>query len=200
LLQGVEDLTVLADEMLQIATDDLDGSAVTIDVDVDVPVEVRDVEQLLQEVGGDVAFTLQIDLGHHESSLGDCFGLEAPPDLRRCSRVIRLGCCRLMRSASACCAFACSTGSSATILPFARSRSCLALKAGVPGAGLFRMTQNCCPIVQRFEVVQYTSTPKGNATPETAKTIGRTYRSSFCCCAKGPFSASGGMFFAISCF
>src|SRR4029450_9936461 len=54
-------------------------------------------------------------------------------------------------------------------------------------------------MVQRLEVVQYKRTPMGKAMPPTAKTMGSTYSSIFCCWAYGPDIADAGMFLAINC-
>ena len=64
LLECVEDLAVVAGEPAQrlvgrVLGDDLDGGAAVVDVDVDVTVEVGDVEQLLEVVGGDLALLLE---------------------------------------------------------------------------------------------------------------------------------------------
>ena len=59
LLEGVQDLAVLADEAVQglgVVGDDLDRGAAVLDVDLDVAVEVGDVEQFFQVVGGELAF------------------------------------------------------------------------------------------------------------------------------------------------
>ena len=58
LLQRVEDFTVGTDEHLGVA-DDGDVGAVSFDVGVDVPVEIGDVEQFLEVVGGDLRLGLQ---------------------------------------------------------------------------------------------------------------------------------------------
>ena len=60
LLEGVEHLSVTADQMVEIAADDLDRSTVAIDVHVDVTVQIGDVEETLEEVSGDVALVLEL--------------------------------------------------------------------------------------------------------------------------------------------
>ncbi len=37
-----------------------------------------------------------------------------------------------------------------------------------------RMTKNCCPMLHRFVVSQYSNTPIGNWNPKTAKENGMT--------------------------
>jgi hypothetical protein len=63
LLQRFEDLAIRPDETAWnpsvLGVDDRDGGAVTVDVDVDVPDDVRDVEQGLEEVRSDVTLRLQ---------------------------------------------------------------------------------------------------------------------------------------------
>jgi hypothetical protein len=52
--------------MLQVAADDRDRRAVAVDVHVDVAIEVSDVEELFEEVGGDVALGLELrGIGAH---------------------------------------------------------------------------------------------------------------------------------------
>ena len=60
LLQRLQHLAVVADELRQLGPDDRDRGTVTVDVHVQVAVEVRDVQQLLEVVGGDVALLLQL--------------------------------------------------------------------------------------------------------------------------------------------
>ena len=60
LLERVEHLTVVTHEVLDVATDDAHEGAVTLDVHVDVAVEVGDVQQALEVVGGDVALALEV--------------------------------------------------------------------------------------------------------------------------------------------
>src|SRR5690606_36168467 len=72
LLEGVQDLTVTTDEMAQLTADDLDGGAIAVHVDVDVAVKIGDVQQLLEEISGDVAFALQIDVTHRGSPSRAC--------------------------------------------------------------------------------------------------------------------------------
>ena len=59
LLKGFEDLAAATNQVVEVAAHNLDGSAVTINVHVDVAIEVGDVEQLLEEIGGDVAFLFE---------------------------------------------------------------------------------------------------------------------------------------------
>ena len=59
LLEGVQDLAVLAHEAIEgfgVVGDDFDRGAAVFDVDFDVAVEVGDVEQFFEVVGGDFAF------------------------------------------------------------------------------------------------------------------------------------------------
>src|SRR5690606_19139709 len=66
LLQRLQDLAALADKLVQLGADDGDDRAVALDVHVDVAVEVTDVQQALDVVGGDVALSferLDVDLG-----------------------------------------------------------------------------------------------------------------------------------------
>ena len=60
LLQRLEHLAVAPDQLLQVRTDDRDRRAVTLDVHVQVAVEVGDVEQLLEVVRRDVALLLEL--------------------------------------------------------------------------------------------------------------------------------------------
>ena len=64
LLEGVEHLGVVTDEATGDSTllgvDDRHCGAVTIDVDVDVTVEVADVEEVLEEVCRDLSFLLEV--------------------------------------------------------------------------------------------------------------------------------------------
>ena len=55
-----EDLAVVAHEVLDLVADDADERTVALDVHVDVAVEVGDVEQALEVVGGDVALLLEV--------------------------------------------------------------------------------------------------------------------------------------------
>src|SRR4051794_22397482 len=45
--------------------------------------------------------------------------------------------------------------------------------AGAAGLSIRLMTTYCCPMLHRFVVSQYSSTPIGNFSPKTAKTRGR---------------------------
>jgi hypothetical protein len=49
----------LTHQLLHVTPDDADSCPVAFDVHVEVPVQVRDVEQLLEIVRGDVAFVLE---------------------------------------------------------------------------------------------------------------------------------------------
>ena len=59
LLQRLQHLAVLTDEVVQLRADDRHRGPVAVDVHVDVAVEIGDVQQLLEVVGGDVALRLQ---------------------------------------------------------------------------------------------------------------------------------------------
>jgi len=59
LLECLENLAVLADQVVQMAADDLDRRAITFDVHVDVSVKISDVEQSFEEVRGDIALLLE---------------------------------------------------------------------------------------------------------------------------------------------
>jgi hypothetical protein len=54
-LERVQGLAIRADQRLQAGTDDRNDGAVVLDVQVDVPVVIDDVEQSLEVIRGDVA-------------------------------------------------------------------------------------------------------------------------------------------------
>ena len=60
LLESVEHLAVATHQLLQVRPHDRDRGTVALDVDVQVAVEIGDVEQLLEIVGGNVAFLLEV--------------------------------------------------------------------------------------------------------------------------------------------
>ena len=60
LLQRLEHLAALADQGLQVGADDRHRRTVAFDVHVQVAIEVGDVEQFLEVVGGDVALGLEL--------------------------------------------------------------------------------------------------------------------------------------------
>src|SRR5689334_1119005 len=63
LLQSLEHLAVATDQLLQVRADDRHRGAIAIDIHVEVSVEVRDVEQLLQVISRDVALALEVRQG-----------------------------------------------------------------------------------------------------------------------------------------
>ena len=60
LLEGIQDLAVGSDEIIEVTPDDGDHRAIALDVHVDVPVEIGDVQQRLQVVGRDIALALKL--------------------------------------------------------------------------------------------------------------------------------------------
>src|SRR5699024_2239535 len=71
LLHRIENLPFGTDELLQIvAPVDAHHRAITLDVQVDVPVEVEDVQQLLEVVAGDLALLDKTLFRHHDVLAG----------------------------------------------------------------------------------------------------------------------------------
>jgi hypothetical protein len=59
-LQSVQHIATHTDEMLEASAHDGDRRTVAVHIDVDVAVHISDVQQLLQEVGCNVSFVLQL--------------------------------------------------------------------------------------------------------------------------------------------
>ncbi len=79
LLQRLEDLAVVADQLVQGRADHRDDRPVALDVHVDVAVQVGDVEQALDVVGGDIA--LELEIAELRSVLGLVEGFRLVRDL-----------------------------------------------------------------------------------------------------------------------
>ena len=108
-LQGVEHFAIGANERCELALVDLEDGylgAIALDIDVDIAVEIDDVEQALEVVGGRVTLLLEQVRGRR--GLLFCLGAHelgpfvwVPPDpLARLLRDTRLGCTRAVAAAS----------------------------------------------------------------------------------------------------